>query len=169
MNNEKILTIMQKFEVVSRNMARRWGRPDLWEEIYSDMCCAFVRKGRRFADKPLNYVTRACKNDAINNYLRGKSIDSKPRNDVKIVSLESVFEHIPITTRFEKELHLKLLIEKIFRVLTEREKQVASLIMDGYTEREMANLLSISQQRVNCIKRRIKQKARRLLQEPVVF
>jgi len=165
MKAEKIFALIQRFEVVSRNLARKWGKPEAWEDIYSDMCCALIQKTHKFAEKSLSYIIKACKNDAINNYRRGKSIDSKPRKGLTIVSIETVSEHLPTNRRFERELRLKMLIERIFVILTERERQVARLIMNGHNEREMAKILQISQQRINRIKRKIVQKARRLLQE----
>ena len=169
MKSEKIFAIIQRFEIVSRSLAHKWGKPEAWEEIYSDMCCAFIQKNHKFTDKPLNYVIKACKNEAINNYLCGKSIDSKPRNGLKIVSIETLSERISSNGRFERQLYLKILVEKIFAVLTEREIQVARLIMKGHTEREIAKILRVSQQRINRIKKKIVQKARRMLQKRVVI
>jgi len=169
MNNNEVFTIIQKFEIVSRSLANKWGKPESWQDIYSDMCCALVTKNSRLKDKPEAYVIRACKNEAINNYLRGKSVCSKPREDVLILSMDCLSEGIPSPREFVKEIHLKILIEKIFRILTAREKQVASLIQDGYTEKEIAQEIRVSQQRVNRIKKKIRQKVIRLLHKQGVI
>jgi RNA polymerase sigma factor (sigma-70 family) len=167
--DKDILSIMQKFELVSRSLANRWGKPYMWQDIYSDMCCAFVKKNHKFTDKPISYVIKACKNEAINIYLSGKSVCSKPRNSVEMVSIECLSENLSTNIRFEKQVQLRILIERIFKILTEREKQVASLIMEGHTEKEIAELLSLSQQRINRIKKRIRKKFSETIHKKVVI
>ena len=168
MDND-ILSIMQKFELVSRGLANRWGKPYLWQDIYSDMCYAFIKKSRNFANKPISYVIKACKNEAINTYLSGKSVCSKPRKGLKIVSIESISESLSTNTGFEKHIQLRILVERMFEILTDREKQVASLIMEGHTEKEIAASICLSQQRVNRIKKRIGEKFSEIKRKKVVI
>jgi len=154
---------MHKLEITAKSLAKKWGKPGAWEDIYSDMCYAYVRKRGKLIDKSETYVITACKNEAINNYLRGKSICSKPRNNVEIVSIHRLSERIAVKSVFEEEIQTKILIEQIYDTLTIREKQVAMFMFEGYTEREIAGKLLISQQRVNRIKKRIRNKAYRIL------
>ena len=163
------MLIIQQFEVISRSLARRWGKPEEWKDIYSDMCCAFLKKTQKLENKPLAYIVKACKNAAINNRFHGKSICSKPRENLEIVSLDSLCERIPTRKRFERNIHLKILVEHLFLLLTKREKQVAILIMEEYTEHEMGKLLCVSQQRINRIKKQIREKMKKLLQTSVVL
>ncbi len=65
--------------------------------------------------------------------------------------------------RFEVDVHNRILVEKIMELLTEREKQVAEGIMQGSSERQIASDLGISRQRVNEIKKKIRQKAIKIL------
>lgn len=65
--------------------------------------------------------------------------------------------------RFEVDVHNRILVEKIMELLTEREKQVAEGIMQGSSERQIAIDLGISRQRVNEIKKKIRQKAIKIL------
>ena len=169
MNDDNKMKVIQKLEFISRQLARKWGKPDAWEEIYSDMYCAFLKKAHKLANKPTNYILKACKNEAINNYLSGKSICSKPRNGIKIISIESISERIPIRKRFEKQIHAKIFAERLFNILSRREKQVAHLLMHGCTETEIAKELLISQQRVNRIKKGIRNKATKVMKRRVVF
>lgn len=161
--------LLRKLKITAISLAKKWGHSGAWEDIYSDMCYAYIRKKEKLADKPEAYVIVACKNEAINNYKRGKSVCSKPRSDVEIVSIHMLSEHVPAQSFFEKEIHIKILVEEIFDTLTLREKQVATLMFDGYTEREIAALLSISQQRINRIKKVIRSKACRILNKKVSF
>lgn len=163
MNNKEIFTILQKLEIVSRSLANKWGKPESWQDIYSDMCFALVAKSSRLQDKPEAYIIRACKNAAINHYLEGKSICSKPRHDLTILSINEMSERIPCHQEFTTDIHRKIIIEKIIAILTPRERQIVLLIQRGYTEREIAHRMGVSQQRVNRIKKRIIHKARRLL------
>jgi RNA polymerase sigma factor (sigma-70 family) len=133
------------------------------------MCYAFLRRTTKLENKPLTYIVKACKNAAINNRFCGKSICSKPRERIEIVSLDRLCERIPSKKRFERNIHLKILVENLFLVLTKREKQVAMLIMEEYTEHEMGKLLCISQQRINRIKRQIRQKMKKLIHTHVVI
>lgn len=169
MRNYKTLEIIQRLEYVSRSLARKWGKPEEWQDIYSDMCCAFLKKFRKMEGKPLAYIIKACKNEAINNYFCGKSICSKPREGLVIVSIDGLCERIPSGKRFEQDLHMKILVEKLFLTLTKREKQVATLIMKDYTEQEMARILCVSQQRINRIKMQIRQKMKKLFHARVVI
>ena len=169
MNNDNILATIQRFEMISRNLAKKWGKPEAWEDIYSDMCCAFIKKGHRLANKPFGYIIKACKNEAINNYLSGKSVCSRPRDGLTIISIESICESLPTERRFETQVHIKILVEDLFNLLSRREKQVAMLIMYGYTEKETAEQLHVSQQRVNRIKQGIRNKAIRVMRKKVVI
>lgn len=127
------------------------------------MCYAYIRKKEKFIGKPQSYIIAACKNEAINNYWSGKSVCSKPRDNIEIVSIHNLSESIPAQSFFEREIRIKIFVEQLFDILTIREKQVAAMMFDGYTEREIAHNLSVSQQRVNRIKKRIKDKACRIL------
>lgn len=169
MNTNHKIAIIQKFEFISRKLAKKWGRSEAWDEIYSDMCCAFLKKERKLVNKPTNYIIKACTNEAINNYLSGKSICSRPRNGIKIISIESVSENIPTRKRFEKHVHAKIFVEHLFNILSRREKQVAQLLMHGYTETEIAKELLVSQQRVNRIKKSIRSKATKVIRRGGVF
>ena len=168
MGNNNI-TIVHRFEFVSRRLAKKWGKSEAWEDIYSDMCSAYLKNGQKFANKPTSYIIKACTNEAINTYLSGKSICSKPRDGIKIVSMESVSERIPTHRRFEEQVHIKIFVEYLFNKLSGREKQVAQLLMDGYTETDIAKELHISQQRVNRIKQGIRNKATKVIKRKGVF
>ena len=158
MDDDFILYVINRFKKISHSLANEWGRPDIWEDIYSDMCCALIKKRCRFLNKPFAYIVKACKNDAINSYLSGKSVCSKPRENVKIISIEKVSGNISSPIRFEEQVHLKLLVEKIFKLLTPRQREVASFIMNGYTEKEIAGRLKVSQQRISQVKKEIQRK-----------
>ena len=163
MSEQDIMTLIQKFETVSRAICTKWGMPEEWEEFYIEMCCALVRKNACFDGKPNRYIIKACKNEAINELFKGKSICSKPRKNVKIVSIQYVPDLRCTQVDFVKRVHDKLLVEKILNLLTDREKQIAGLIMDGYSEREIAEYLKISQPRVNYLKHKIRRKTIALL------
>lgn len=157
------MTLIQKFEIVSRTVCRKWGMPEEWEELYIEMCCAYVKKCASFDGKPFCYIMKACKNEAINEYFKGKSICSKPRKGIKIISIEEEPDLLCTEIDFVKNIHDKILVEKILELLTEREKQIAEMIMDGYTEHEIAECLKISQPRVNYLKQRMRKKTKKLL------
>ena len=163
MSEKETTAVIEKFAVVARILSHRWGMPWEWEEIRSEMCCAFARKNGNLKDKSLAYIIEVCKNEAINNYFKGKSICSKPRKGLKIVSFDELPEYISTERKFEQDVYNKILVERIFGLLTEREIQIAELIMEGYIEQEMAENLGISRQRVNYIKKNIREKAKRIL------
>lgn len=169
MNDDYILSILQRLEKISHCLARKWGKPDAWEDIYSDMCCSLINKRYRLSNKPFAYIIKTCINDVINNYLSGSSICSKPRKNLKILSIENISHNISTHSRFEEHVHLRMIVERIFELLTPKQKEVASLIMYGNTENEIAKTLKVSQQRVNQIKKDIKIKALKVLRKKVVI
>lgn len=156
-----IMTLMQKFETVSRAFCRKQGIPGEWQEFYLEMCHAFARKNADLDGKPFCYIIKACKNEAINEYYKGKSICSKPRKNTRVVSIEAVPDLVCAEVDFVKHIHDKILVEKILDRLSEREKEIARLIMDGYSEREIAEHLKISQSRVNYLKHRMQRKTKK--------
>lgn len=141
----------------------------MWEDIYSDMCCSLIKKRYKLSNKPLAYIVKACKNDAINIYRAGSSICSKPRKNLKILSIENISHNLSTPARFEEHVHLRMMVERILRSLTPKQKEVASLIMYGNTETEIAKKLNVSQQRINQIKKEIKNKALKVLRKKVVI
>jgi hypothetical protein len=124
MNKYKILTLIGKFRIVAQKITYKWGTPDEWREIYSEMCCTLAKKSYALRDKSTTYIIKACKNQALNNYFKGKSVCSKPRKGLVIVSYDALSEHITTGERFEKNIRRKILIEKIFKLLNEREKKL---------------------------------------------
>jgi len=79
------------------------------------------------------------------------------------MSFAKLSELIAVPKRFEEDVHNRLLVEKILALLTQRQRQVALGIMQGSTEGQIASNLGISRQRVNEIKKRIRQKAIKIL------
>jgi RNA polymerase sigma factor (sigma-70 family) len=168
-DTEYTLKILQRLERVSHTLARKWGSPEVWEDIYSDMCCAFIKKKCILSNKPLSYIIKTCKNYAINNYLSGKSICSKPRKGLKLISIDSISENIATHVRFEEHIHHRIIVERIFALLTPKQQEVASLIMYGNTEKEIAERLKVSQQRINQVKKEIRSKAVEVVRKKVVI
>lgn len=154
---------MKIFETVARKLTSRWGIPEEWEEIYGEICCAFARKNHNLKNKKTAYIVKVCKNQAINNYFKGKSVCSKPRKGLVIVSYDTLSEHIAKDERFEKNVHRKILIEKIFKLLNEREKQIAEMIMEDRSQQEIAENLGVSRQRINYMIQRIRHKTQKMV------
>ena len=73
--------------------------------------------------------------------------------------------HNPTTIHHDvtAALHQKKIIERLLVKLTERERQTAKLLMDGDSGQEIAAQLHISQQRVNFPKKKIKEKAKKII------
>ncbi|MBE0433356.1 sigma-70 family RNA polymerase sigma factor [candidate division WOR-3 bacterium] len=163
MNELDMMALMQKFEAVSRLVCKKFGMPGEWEEFYIEMCCAFVRKSASWDGKPPCYIVKACKNEAINEYFKGKSVCSKPRKNATVISIEEMPDLSCGEVDFVKHVHDKILVEKIIKILTARERQIAEMLMDGYSEHEIAECLKISQSRVNYLKQRMKKKTKKLL------
>ena len=162
MNQDCLTAVLNGFATVSLRLAHKLHVPSAQDDLYSEMCYAYVRKNGSLLGKSLAYTIRVCKNEALNNLFRGKSICSKQRNGTRIISLDSLSEQIPFPSCFEQDIHTRLVIEKILEVLTGRERQVAELIMEGDSETEIASDLGMSHQRVNYLKKRIRRKAMRI-------
>lgn len=163
MSEQDTLALIHKFEAVARLYCKQRGMAGEWEEFYIEMCCAFIRKNAALEGRPACYIVKACRNEAINEFHKGTSICSKPRKSTQIVSIEAVPDLLYAEVDFVKNIHDKILVEKILARLTERERQIAQLFMEGYSEREISESLRISQPRVNKLKHRIRRKARALL------
>ena len=67
---------------------------------------------------------------------------------------------ISVEPKIEEGIDKRETTQKLFEKLTKRQRKIAKLIMEGYTEEEIAERLSISHQRVNQIKKEIGAKLR---------
>lgn len=63
--------------------------------------------------------------------------------------------------RFEEEVIADIQIKQIFSNLSDREKKIISLSMDGKTQKEIAEILGISQSYVSIIIKSIYKKWRK--------
>jgi len=102
-----------------------------------------VRKG-------VSYIVNKCRHRALNSYFRGRSICSKPRSDISFVDLETHSESLsnPGLSAWDR-MCLRLLIRKIERRLTERERRIWWMVSQGYTLAEIGKSFQISTQRVS--------------------
>ncbi len=158
MNHECLSAILNGFAVVSQRLAHQLKTPSVKDDFYGEMCFAYVRRNGSLTDKSLAYTIKVCKNEALNSFFKGKSICSKPRKGLNLISYESLAETIPTKTNLEKHVFDRVLVDRVLSVLTGRERQVAELVMQGYTLTEIARELSISNARVSRIKRQIRMK-----------
>jgi|GEM_PF-6975940 len=163
MIKKEIVKVITKFQAVARRLPDKLCMLGQWYWLFDEMCYTFAKKNVYLKDKPMVYITTTGENTAINNYFQGKSICSKSQREIIILSFEKLSEFIALPKRFEEDVHNRLLVEKIMALLTQRQRQVALGIMQGSTEVQIASSLGISRQRVNEIKKRIREKAIKIL------
>lgn len=163
MNEKKTSTLMNIFSAISVPLAYRLGVPERHDELFSEMCYCLALQYDELRHKPFPYIIKICKNKAINRLFKGKSICSKPRKGVKVISLETCNNISSPKHDIARSAYRKKMVNKLLRKLSKREREVAEFLMEDYTEKEIAQKLGVTQQRVNFIKKKIRRKARNII------
>jgi len=119
---------------------------------------------KRLKNRDLRYIITYCKNKALKELIRGKSIDSKHRTGIDFVDWLEAEERIPDHRPDPARIAVaRCLIKKVEAVLTGRERLVWHLRADGYTEAEIGKRLGVSGPRVCQLVSRIRRKAEEIL------
>ena len=163
MNKKEIIKVIAKFQTPARRLRDTVYMRGQWYELFGEVYHMCARRNGYLKDKPVVHIAAAGESTPFNSPFRSKSICSRSQREIGILSLEKLSEFIPLPKRFEEDVHNRLLVEKIMALLTQRQRQVALGIMQGSTEVQIASSLGISRQRVNEIKKRIREKAMEIL------
>ena len=90
----------------------------------------------------------------------GRQADSTKPDQPLTISMKTDLEQLAVSPP-ERDVELKLDIEAILRTFSTRHKGVCRLLMEGYTQREIALKFRVTQQRIH----RIIQQIRKILQK----
>ena len=82
---------------------------------------------------------------------------TKQEKDKLTVEVEE-FTYTPSPDNVEEEVVRKLSVEAVFSALTPKERDVSSLIAQGYSFSRIAEMRGCSHQAVSCMWKRIKKK-----------
>ena len=158
--DKKLMAIAKK---LTRDRHLQW---DLYQEIPIHLWQVKCQ----YPDKSEAWYLRGCRYCAIDYLKRGKSIDSKQRPDVKMEDLYTSFpdgslEVLPIIDNrdYESEIIFSDLVDKIKAKLTETQRTILDYLLEGFTQKEIGNFLTISQQAVSKHRRGIQQVAAQFL------
>ncbi|MCD6232082.1 sigma-70 family RNA polymerase sigma factor [Candidatus Aerophobetes bacterium] len=127
------------------------------KELLQEAWIYLWEKKERFNDKPISYLLRSCYYKFIDYFKQGKSIDSKPRETVSVISLnykscerDIAFEfnissqiYEPISILIAKDLK-----ERIKKLLDAKLKETYDLLLKGYTIREIAKKFNLTHEAV---------------------
>jgi len=147
--------------------------PELRKDIVQEMLVYFAATATINSKKPLEWQLRGCEFRA-RNYLRaGKSIDSQKRANCGLHPTE--FEYLPqdIQDNFEhpdafdlsQEVTTKDLISQLMESITERDRNIFTMLLDGYGVRAIARQLDIDHHTVIRHRKKIAFTAKQLLHE----
>ncbi len=159
------------------------------DDLMQEMRIYLWEKSEKFKDKTESYILRACYFQATHCHCRGKSIDSKPRKNVIIVSLgdmetlgsrgqaclTSVAQNCPTLNRpsiVEEARHILITeeIKKLIRAqLNSKLKRTFDLLIEGHSLSGIAQDLNLSYEAARMRVKKIRKAARVYLEENLVF
>ncbi|MEA3485476.1 MAG: sigma-70 family RNA polymerase sigma factor [Candidatus Aerophobetes bacterium] len=150
-------------------------------DLMQEMRIYLWEKREEFKDKTESYILRACYFQATHCYNRGKSIDSKPRKNVIITSLENMrasgssgqacltLNGSSIVGEARSILVAEEIKELIKDRLNPKLRKTFDLLMEEYSLPEIAENLNLTYEAVRLRVKKIRKLARVYLEENLVF
>jgi len=151
------------------------------DDLLQEMRIYLWEKRKEFKDKTESYILRACYFQAKHCHSRGKSIDSKPRKNVIIMSLEdakicncsgrvcSALNGYSVLEEARDILVAEEIKESIRGRLNPKLRRTFDLLMEGYSLSEIAQNLNLTYEAVRLRVKKIRKLARAYLEENLVF
>ncbi len=151
------------------------------DDLMQEMRIYLWEKREEFKGKTESYILRACYFQAAHCYNRGKSIDSKPRKNVVILSLEdmktfnyngracSALNGYSVLEEARDILIAEQIKESIRGQLNPKLRRTFDLLMEGYSLHEIAQSLNLTYEAVRLRVKKIRELARVYLEENLVF
>lgn len=150
----KVKKIEPKIQEITHRITNDKG---VQKELLQEAWIYLWENKEKFNDKPISYLSRSCYYKFIDYFKQGKSIDSKPRETVSVISLnykscerDITFEfnipsqiYEPISILIAKDLE-----ERIKKLLDAKLKETYDLLLKGYTIREIAKKFNLTHEAV---------------------
>ena len=120
---------------------------DLQADLVSEMYCHLCQEWQDNPNQTPGYYIHVCRCRAIDSLRGGKSIDSKTRDGVEIVSLSAYPldgslqpTQIASGIDFETEVIYEDLLAHLKEELTDKQARIVDFWLQGYTEREIGTM-----------------------------
>jgi len=118
------------------------------KDLFQEMCLHMFEERDMLRDKTKAYILRSCYFCAKHYISEGKSIDSKRRDGTRVVRLyqendKGEEEILPIPGDFslpEDVAITNIMIEEIKSLLSEAQKYIFELLLQGYTSAEISRI-----------------------------
>lgn len=160
---ETLEELEPKIKVIARTIT--YNREDQ-KDLLQEMCVHVFEERNMLRDKTKAYILRSCYFHARHYISEGKSIDSKWRDGVRVVSLyqendKGEEEMLPIPGDFclpEDVAITNIMIEEINSLLSEAQKYIFELLLQGYTSAEISRIKRTSRAAVSKNLKKIRRK-----------
>jgi len=141
------------------------------KDLAQEMRLHIFEKRESLKDKKEAYILRSCYFYAKHYINQGKSIDSKWRKSIRVVSLYYKDENgnkktLPLCSDLPSPMDVvatNMTIEKIRSSLPKRQKQIFELLLEGYIPAEIAKTLKVTRAAVSKNMKKIREKVSKYL------
>lgn len=180
---EKIAERIQELEPDIQKLARRWARdcPGDWEDLAQEAWMSIYLELVETPDRPSEYLFRVAQHEIQDYRRRGKSVDGKRHRSFNrstvwvLVSLDAGADVVPAEysglyfkphqLRPVEDLVLdQLTCEELVRRLTGQQAQYLSLLLQGYSCRQVDALMGVKPWRGERLRKEIQRQTRDFLQ-----
>jgi len=141
------------------------------KDLIQEMCLHIFERKKSLKDKKEFYILRSCYFRAKHYVNQGKSIDSKWRRGIRVISLyykdnngEERMRDIPSDFPSPHNIVItRLMTEEIRGLLSGRQREIFELLFKGYTSAEIAKTLKVTRAAVSKNLKKIREKVRKYL------
>lgn len=137
--DQKILDLIIDFRKLARKMSPHH---EHWDDLVSEMLLYYWKHRQVFTGMTRSFLLKKCWGHARNTLHIGKSIDSKRRDGVFMVSMKDLSEKaIPIqneTTLLDQAMDQEAFIKIASLKLTPLQRKTLQLLLEGYSPSEIA-------------------------------
>ena len=127
----------------------------LQEDLVQEMRLHLYEQWQKTPDHTHSWYAQQCYYHALDYLKKGKSIDSKRREDMERHALwperpDGTLEPLPMVQHdFEAELIHREFLKHLVRKLTEKQQKIVDYLLQGYAEHEIGAMEGVSQQAIN--------------------
>ena len=144
----------------------------LQEDLGQEMRMALWEQWQKTPDQTLSWYSQFCAHRAVDYLRRGQSIDSKRRDGVERLSIETEQyegsrESLPQMVQNECEITYirRDLLKSIIHRFNDKQRRIIAGLFQGYTERDLGAIEGVSQQAINAQWKHMKKIAKDILRQ----
>lgn len=166
-------------------LAKRYNRPDIYDDLVQEGYCGLLQAADKYnTGLGVSFVTLAfywVKRNMDRFIIKSSSVKVSAHvklSDIpKVASLDAPVENsngdkeiclgdtLQSNNNVESEVEFKIMLEKIIETLTEEEKKILLLRVKGYTFKQIADELGISERQMNFRLKKMRTKLQELQEQ----